>query len=106
MNFSNKEDQFHTYKSHIKLTEQKKGERIRTSVPLRKKCISEKENENDKQTVNDSHHVACFDLQTALPTVTGDISNCSYKSKHSTYNGTLCDRQMEALCDVHCYLWH
>jgi len=23
LNFSNKEDQFHTYKSHIKLTEQK-----------------------------------------------------------------------------------
>ena len=59
--------------------------------------------ENDKQRVADLHHVVCFDLQTTLPTATGDISNSSYKSKHFTYNGTVCDLQMEAPGDVHCY---
>ena len=29
------------------------------------------------------HHVTCFDLQTAVPTATGDISNCSYKANTS-----------------------
>ena len=60
----------------------------------------------NKQTAYDLHHEACFRLQTALPTATADISNCSYKSKHFTYTCTVCDRQMEALGDVQCYLWH
>jgi len=49
--------------------------------------------------------VNCFDLQTAVPTATADISNCSYKANY-TYNFTVYDLQMEALSDVHCYLWH
>ena len=72
---------------------------------LHEKNFKQKE-ENNKQTVDDLHHAACFDLQAVLPTATGDISNCCYKSKHFTYSCTVCDRQMEALCDVHCYLWH
>jgi len=40
----------------------------------------QKENENNKLKVRDLHHVTCFDLQTAVPTATGDISNCSYKA--------------------------
>ena len=51
------------------------------------------------------HHVACFDLQAALPTLTGDISNICFKSKQFSYNFTVYDLQMEALGDVHCYLW-
>ena len=50
--------------------------------------------------------MACFDLQTALPTDNGDISNFCNKSKHFTYNCTVCDLQMEALGDVFSYLWH
>ena len=50
--------------------------------------------------------MACFDLQAVLPTATADISNCRYKSKHFTYSCTVCDLQIEALGDVHCYLWH
>jgi hypothetical protein len=49
--------------------------------------------------------VARFDLEAALPIATGDISNICYKNKHFTYNCTVCYLQMEALTDVHCYLW-
>ena len=70
-----------------------------------KRKLSRK-NENDKQTADDLHHVACFELQAVLPTPTADISHFCHKSKHFTYSCTFCDRQMEALADVHCYLWH
>jgi hypothetical protein len=46
------------------------------------------------------------DLKTALPTAKADISILCYKNKHFTYNFTVCDRQMEALGVVQCYLWH
>ena len=35
-----------------------------------------------------------------------DISNICYKSKQFSYNFTVYDHQMEALGDVHCYLWY
>jgi len=50
--------------------------------------------------------VAGFDLQVVLPTDTADISNSCYKSKHVTFSCTFCNLQMEAVCDVQCYLWH
>ena len=50
--------------------------------------------------------MTCFDLQAALQIPTDDISNICYKSKQFSYNFTVYDHQMEALGDVHCYLWY
>ena len=83
--------------------EEKNGKQIQFNSYHEEKNVSKKRNANEKQTVVDLHHVACFVLQTTLPTATGDISNFCYKCKHFTYNSTVCDRQMGALGDVHCY---
>jgi hypothetical protein len=65
-----------------------------------------KKKENDKQTKDDLNHGGCSDLQAVLQTATKHITNCSYKTKQFIYSCTVCDLQVEALSDVHCYLWH
>ena len=61
-----------------KLTEEGKGGGEEIEIQLYEKIS--RINDNNKQTADDLHQMACFDLQTALPTATRDISNCSYKS--------------------------
>jgi hypothetical protein len=78
--FKQKKVQCYIRECHKQRTGKKK-EKIEFHFHQEQKWFSNKENENDKQTVDDLHHVACFDLQAAFPTATGDISNCSYKAK-------------------------
>jgi hypothetical protein len=61
----------------------KRGGKKSNFIPIMKKKFKQK-NRNDKPTLYDLHHVACFDLQAALRTATADILNFSYKSKHFT----------------------
>ena len=62
-----------------KLTEEgKRGKKSKFSSISKKNKIS-REICSNKLTVDDLHQMACFDLQAALPTATGDISNCSLK---------------------------
>ena len=71
------------WESQKALTKNEKGGMKLNFIPiLKKKCIQKKE--NDKRTVFNSHHVATFGLQTALPLVTGDSSSICYKTKHFT----------------------
>jgi len=72
-------------------------------IPIMKKNFKQKKEDNKKVDVQ--HHMTCFVLQAVLHTATGDISNCSYKSKHFTYSCIVCDLHMEALGEVQCCLW-
>jgi hypothetical protein len=58
-----------------KLTkERERKKEVEIQFHQQEKQISRKDRKK-KLTVDDLHHVACFDLQTAIPTATGDVSN-------------------------------
>jgi len=75
---------------------------------MKRKCKQKPENHKQTNKQTNSMWLASrdfFDLHTALPKATADISNFCYKSQHFHHNCTVCELQMEALGDVHCYLW-
>lgn len=92
-----------TYLNLIK-TLLKKKKKIEFQPHCEGKNFSGKEKENDKERVDDSHRVACFDLQAPLQTPIGNISTFYYKIKPLNYNFTFCDLQKKGLGNVHCHL--
>ncbi|XP_050516591.1 uncharacterized protein LOC126891457 [Diabrotica virgifera virgifera] len=70
------------------------------------KNLSREEKNADKSNIGNLFHVACFDLQAALPLPKGDVSAFYYKSRLNCYNFTVCSLQHKGLGPVECYIWH
>lgn len=103
--FSNRKWICVTYERHKNRTERERIKKPNFS-PSWRKYSRRNEKENDKQEVDDWHHVACFDLQAALRTPKGDISSIHNKCKLLTHSFIVRDLQKEGPVDFDCNLWH
>ncbi|KAJ8931321.1 hypothetical protein NQ314_015776 [Rhamnusium bicolor] len=103
-------DGFHTpKKDQCALCENFKNANQKTKENIKErfeKHIKEKELsriEKSKDVESDEIEVYCYDLQSVLPTPSGDVNSFYYKKKLATYNFTIYDVKNKK---GYCYLWH